>query len=71
MTFTESNNVEQMSLDAATSLGSGTNRSVVRQEPLVSSWELRSGSLRSRFPQRPSPSRGSPITAPTGLAVTA
>jgi hypothetical protein len=38
MTFTESNTVEQMILDAATSLGSGTSRCMVREEPLAGSW---------------------------------
>ena len=33
MSFTESNTVEQMILDAATSLGSGAGSSVVREEP--------------------------------------
>ena len=33
MNFTESNTVEQMILDAATSLGSGAGSSVVREDP--------------------------------------
>ena len=35
MSFTESNTVEQMILDAATSLGSGAGRPVVRENPPV------------------------------------
>lgn len=34
MNITESNTVEQMILDAATSLGSGAGRSMVREESL-------------------------------------
>lgn len=41
MTFTESNTVEQMILDAATSLGGGASGSVLREYPLAG-W---SGSL--------------------------
>jgi hypothetical protein len=33
MSFTESNTVEQMFLDAATSLGSGAANSVLREDP--------------------------------------
>lgn len=33
MSFTESNTVEQMILDAATSLGSGAGASVLREDP--------------------------------------
>jgi hypothetical protein len=33
MSFTESNTVEQMILDAATSLGSGAGSSVLREDP--------------------------------------
>lgn len=33
MSFTESNTVEQMILDAATSLGSGAGNSVLREHP--------------------------------------
>ena len=33
MSFTESNTVEQMILDAATSLGGGAGGSVVREDP--------------------------------------
>ncbi|MCB1203398.1 MAG: hypothetical protein KDN18_03995 [Verrucomicrobiae bacterium] len=33
MSFTESNTVEQMNLDAATSLGSGAGASVPREDP--------------------------------------
>jgi hypothetical protein len=33
MSFTESNTVEQMILDGATSLGSGAGSSVVREDP--------------------------------------
>ena len=35
MSFTESNTVEQMILDAATSLGSGTGSSLVSDSPSV------------------------------------
>jgi len=45
MSFTESNTVEQMILDAATSLGSGAGSSVVREDP-PSGW---GGSLGEEF----------------------
>jgi type I restriction enzyme R subunit len=45
MSFTESNTVEQMILDAATSLGSGAGSSVVREDP-PACW---SGSLGEEF----------------------
>jgi len=45
MSFTESNTVEQMILDAATSLGSGAGRSVLREDP-PSGW---GGSLGEEF----------------------
>ena len=45
MSFTESNTVEQMILDAATSLGSGAGSSVLREDP-PSGW---SGSLGAEF----------------------
>ncbi|XZE20668.1 type I restriction endonuclease subunit R [Pirellulaceae bacterium SH449] len=55
MTFTESNTVEQMILDAATTLGSGASSSAVR-ENLPSGW---SGSLGEEF----TPSRWSYVAA--------
>ena len=45
MNFTESNTVEQMILDAATSLGSGAGSTVLREEP-PSGW---GGSLGEEF----------------------
>jgi len=44
MSFTESNTVEQMILDAATSLGSGAGSSVVREDPL-SGWGVSLGEV--------------------------
>lgn len=57
MTFTESNTVEQMILDAATSLGSGACSSVVREDP-PAGW---SGSLGEEF--KPSRWTYAPATA--------
>ncbi len=55
MSFTESNTVEQMILDAATSLGSGAGSSVVREDP-PAGW---GGSLGEEF----KPSRWTYVTA--------
>lgn len=55
MSFTESNTVEQMFLDAATSLGSGAGSSVLREDP-PAGW---GGSLGEEF----KPSRWSYVAA--------
>jgi hypothetical protein len=62
MSFTESNTVEQMILDAATSLGSGAGSSVLREDP-PSGW---GGSLGEEF----KPSRWTYVEA-TALQVRA